>query len=56
VANLEEKGDNRVDDENLWVWTLWNEYEELINKSTDPLDEYLTHFKKFEAILRLDPD
>ncbi|KAL4429885.1 hypothetical protein ABPG74_022908 [Tetrahymena malaccensis] len=55
-ANLNETGDNRVDDENLWVWDLWVDLTQLIKKCVDPLDEYLTHFKKFENILRLNPD
>lgn len=56
AADLHSIGEDRLDNENLWVWNLWQEYISLLHKSTDPLNEYLTHFKKFEVILRLDPD
>ena len=44
-ANLSMVGDDRIDDENLWIWDLFVYFKELMKKASDPLSEYLTHFK-----------
>ena len=45
-----------IEDENQWLYDLYNNFEEIFSKAVAPLDDYLVTFDKYKTVLSLDPD
>ena len=53
---LERKSIKKLPDENLWVYLLWEELGEKVEKAVQPLYEYIRHYDKFLHIIKLIPE
>jgi len=45
-----------IEDENKWLFDLYNNFDELFSKAVAPLDDFLVTFDKYKPVLTLDPD
>lgn len=45
-----------LEDENQWLYDLYQDFDSLFTKACNPLDAYLETFEKFKEILDINPD
>lgn len=43
-------------DENLWIWEMFEELKQRLQKAIEPLQRYLKVFDQFKEVLKLNPD
>jgi dynein heavy chain len=46
----------RYPDENKWVWTLFGEFREIMEKAVDPLKQFTKIFDKYKVLIGLNAD
>ena len=44
----------QIDDENLWIWELFDQFKKDLNLMTDPLSEYLNKYGQYKEFLLYD--
>ena len=45
-----------IDDENLWVWELFDQFKKDLDFMTTPLSEYLSKYSQYKEFLLQDVD
>ena len=51
---LEIRSGVQIDDENLWIWELFDQFKKDLNLMTDPLSDYLNKYSQYKEFLLYD--